>query len=591
MKLFNSISELLRHPLGKRSLARGVAALAFSAATSLGTIAMNERNYWQVTISRTQSVDFNILANLLPHKVSDLLIKGDHQGLQKVVDTNYGLFGIIITDCRSTTGPNCPEQRILYGSRINVNSTSSGKQQLVSQDNYTRNWLEKFTNTDTPAQLLNGELYVLLRDPPPLEQEWNFASPRATEVSRLKSSDRGRIIGRVYFVRGNQPSFTAAIEKWLTSPLSKSSTNSVYNAILGTAIFTAFIVWLLSEIIHFKSIKAAESRLQAIKADNIAREAENRCKELSRKITNIADDKLEAEATASQSQTQVQLLEQAIQAAEFAASRDRDRIESLTHRLDIKTEGRQNIETAVIQSQEPICFLKRSLQSAKVHADRDRKRIENLNYILDTTIEEKQKAEQELNSLYQLIDEDRDSIRTENHQLRDRNKDLSAEVKKLKQEQKQPNISEDINLKTRLDIKDVADALKTAQEHFPALEIWENTYKEALTCLSSQPVGVYNALLKLSKVSYLHFNQELDGECFLQRLGKERVRCSRESDSTMRHPMLSRLRKFNNGDGVSITMSKHLKIGELRIYFEIDDEDRKVKIGYCGKHLPTSSER
>ncbi|NJK34196.1 MAG: hypothetical protein HC919_04155 [Oscillatoriales cyanobacterium SM2_2_1] len=44
-----------------------------SSATALGILYANYYNYWEVTIHRTQTIDFNILANLLPTKISLLL--------------------------------------------------------------------------------------------------------------------------------------------------------------------------------------------------------------------------------------------------------------------------------------------------------------------------------------------------------------------------------------------------------------------------------------------------------------------------------------------------------------------------------------
>jgi hypothetical protein len=45
-------------------------------------------------------------------------------------------------------------------------------------------------------------------------------------------------------------------------------------------------------------------------------------------------------------------------------------------------------------------------------------------------------------------------------------------------------------------------------------------------------------------------------------------------------------RKFNDGNGKSITMNAHLKIGELRIHFELDKNARKVYIGYSPLKSP-----
>jgi hypothetical protein len=116
-------------------------------------------------------------------------------------------------------------------------------------------------------------------------------------------------------------------------------------------------------------------------------------------------------------------------------------------------------------------------------------------------------------------------------------------------------------------------------------EIWDNAYKTAASLPHCNPDQVYHDLLKLAKVAYLHFYDSLDGLAPIPALKNEGVDCSRESTPTMN--TYGYHRKFNDGNGKSITMNSHLKIGELGIYFELDKNARKVYIGYCGKHLPT----
>jgi hypothetical protein len=111
-KLSNSSNDFFkRHPLDKSSVIRGFGALLLSAGTGIGVVYLNYHNYWKVTIYRTQTVDFNMLATLLPSKVSTHLLKNDSKGLQEVLDTNYGLFGTIVTNCKSVS-VDCPEQQI-----------------------------------------------------------------------------------------------------------------------------------------------------------------------------------------------------------------------------------------------------------------------------------------------------------------------------------------------------------------------------------------------------------------------------------------------------------------------------------------------
>jgi hypothetical protein len=250
-----------QHPLNKSSWKRFAGALAFSSFTSLCVIYLTHKNYWEVTIYRVQTVDFNILSNVLPSKLSTQLLTNDRKGIQATLDSNYGLFGMIVTDCKSDR-IDCPQQKITYASKATVQTTSDGKQKLVPESGYPEIWAKKFAEVDKPAQLLSGD-FLLLRDPIPNKQEWKFKDAHDTKSVPTGLQNSGKIIGRVYLLRGNPPLFTAEIQKWLQNPLKISRTALVYNAIVGSALLTGIIVWLFSELAYFSRKKADVIKLKA----------------------------------------------------------------------------------------------------------------------------------------------------------------------------------------------------------------------------------------------------------------------------------------------------------------------------------------
>ncbi|MFM7366243.1 MAG: hypothetical protein ACKO2Z_00250, partial [Sphaerospermopsis kisseleviana] len=82
-----------------------VKVLARLTATGLisfgigGAVTFDRYNsYWNQTIFRVQTVDFNILSHTLPTKLSYALIKKQPQEVQRTLDSNYSLFGLIVTD-------------------------------------------------------------------------------------------------------------------------------------------------------------------------------------------------------------------------------------------------------------------------------------------------------------------------------------------------------------------------------------------------------------------------------------------------------------------------------------------------------------
>ncbi len=85
-----------------------------SVVFGLSTVAnWNEWNqYWNGTLRRVQTVDFNMLSHTLPAKLSSVLANRNYRELQRTLDSNYGLFGIIVTDCKKVDSL-CQQQKII----------------------------------------------------------------------------------------------------------------------------------------------------------------------------------------------------------------------------------------------------------------------------------------------------------------------------------------------------------------------------------------------------------------------------------------------------------------------------------------------
>jgi len=146
------------------------------------TFSLNYANYqrYNSSIFSTQTVDFNILAHTLPTKLSYALIKGDLEELQKTLDSNYGLFGLVITNC-TTTKFDCLGQKILF-------STNS-----------------KYKNFK--LSVLTNSPYDYLRNPIPLTAEGSYQGPFYRDRNITGRTNQGKIIGRVYYIRRERPGF------------------------------------------------------------------------------------------------------------------------------------------------------------------------------------------------------------------------------------------------------------------------------------------------------------------------------------------------------------------------------------------------
>ena len=90
----------------------------------------------------------------------------------------------------------------------------------------------------------------------------------------------------------------------------------------------------------------------------------------------------------------------------------------------------------------------------------------------------------------------------------------------------------------------------------------------------------------LAKVGKHHF-QQTNNNGIIYLLNKEGVRCSGESDTTMTKYGNERIFRHR---GETRRMEMHIKVGlQLRIYFDVDMDNQKIIIGYCGRHLSTAT--
>jgi len=208
--------------LGRLALI-GTTAFGIASYANFG----HHKSYWNGTIERVQTVDFNMLSHMLPTKLSQALMAGDESEIQRTLDSNYGLFGIVVTDCR-TSQPDC-RQDIQYVSNSNLP------------------WRERLND-----DMLSASTYDVLRDPPPIYATGSYSSSRAPVRQPTGAVNSGRIIGRVYYVRGTPPSFASAYLKWIkawpASFTSDSGSNRYYS--LTTVLFGigGLSAWVFMEL-------------------------------------------------------------------------------------------------------------------------------------------------------------------------------------------------------------------------------------------------------------------------------------------------------------------------------------------------------
>ncbi|HEY9716912.1 MAG TPA: hypothetical protein V6C69_05565 [Trichormus sp.] len=206
----------------------------------------NYDSYWNGTIYRVQTTDFNLLHHILPQTISELIISGRDDLVENVLDSTYGLFGVVITDPSG--------QSILYQtSKTYLNRES---------------WQDKAI-PEALAEEAKREPPDLLTDPPPLEPIWEHKSPRDAGPPHRSSfinaaNIRGRrVLGYLYYIRPQPPSFAKDMTTWLGTgvwELSGAKRGYFYITLctIALSLVILLLVWLRQRVLETKKLELAQ---------------------------------------------------------------------------------------------------------------------------------------------------------------------------------------------------------------------------------------------------------------------------------------------------------------------------------------------
>ena len=435
LKAYKFLAGFLKSELSLGTFFRLASVTGLSFAAALYVIYNNYNEYWKGTIYRTQTVDFNILANIIPSKLSILLsdIKLNPsyiQLLQETLDSNYGLFGIVITDCK-TASKLCQNEKVLYATSSLIENLSGGKQKLSLSSQYSKyakNWTEKF-NSVSQGQASLSFPFVLIYDNPSLRQEWGYKTPREDTQVYSDKVNTGKIIGRAYFVRSTIPLFQEEIKSWFDNVSNSffnsnrdkaSSRDIIYYSIIKSATATGLCVFFLMELAYYFARLAQEREAKAIKARISAEQKlliANQHSEKARKDQEIAESKLNlAIEKSKQSSIDLSLLENQL-----------DLINQQTHYSKENFEkevcvAREKIKVAA-QDKEAAEELLRFAEETNKSALLEKQKAEEYFFATDNEREEARRARQKLSTLEASTND----LTCENDQLKVENIHLKAQ--------------------------------------------------------------------------------------------------------------------------------------------------------------------
>jgi hypothetical protein len=387
----------MKHLLSSVGRLATISLASFSLATL--TNWFNHQGYWNGTIYRVQTNDFNILKHTLPSKLSLAFIENNIEEVQRTLDSNYGHFGIVVTNC-TTLETICPSQQILY-------STNS-----------TREWKQRLT-----VEKLAEVPYSILRNPPPVVTETEMTGTRESTWQSTGRINSGEIIGRVYYVRGIPPEFWTEYPKWFKglpgSLLSNSGAQKYYSLTLGLFGFAGLAAFIYIERVHKQKQIQKRQLLDQLEQSRLQGK-----EQLSQISCLIAEKEQFAEQLKADLQQESQASQQMIEYLESQLAQNRND-EALRKTYSVLQEENQKNQQTIEILQQQI----QQLQDQQTNDDLVNKLIQELEVIKqrNTIIEE-----QSQDYKHQVED-----LQSETGQLETL---LKTESEKLKQQKRQANL-------------------------------------------------------------------------------------------------------------------------------------------------------
>ncbi|MBA3991989.1 MAG: hypothetical protein C0469_00585 [Cyanobacteria bacterium DS2.3.42] len=243
-------------------------------------------SYWTGTVHRVQTVDFNLLHHTLPSTLSQLIVSGRDDKIQDVLDSTYGLFGLVVTD-------------------------PTGNSILYQTDKVYRrkSWQKRLS----PESLKNEtEPFDLLTDPPPFSAAFQHTSPRSSGAVKTDGETQpSKILGRVYYMRSFPPTLMEDLNNFLTTGFWElSGSKRGYLFITLSSIFFCLVVILLIWL-RKRGIELKEKEL-----DHIQKELEIRQRALAHLSGELANQKTRKawlEKEAEQSYKRALVLKQSLE--------------------------------------------------------------------------------------------------------------------------------------------------------------------------------------------------------------------------------------------------------------------------------------
>lgn len=274
LALQNVTEGFVRLPL----LAKGPAVILLGLGIGTGANLINHNAYWNYTIYSVQTVDFNILANVLPAAAREPLLNRNKAELRRLLDSNYSLFGIVLSICEPNT--ECSSERFIASSGFSIEDDGSSIRLIGDKPwslRATRAWTgilkdktssrEEFINHLKHNESVDKQGVYANSNEPDFTYELTDNRKRHTKKEGNDKSDK---IGNLYFVRNTIPPFADELKSSLgrlfrirttTLPAFLSTRQGVILQTYLGSVLLALFIWAVFELMaaRYKYAQQLES--------------------------------------------------------------------------------------------------------------------------------------------------------------------------------------------------------------------------------------------------------------------------------------------------------------------------------------------
>ncbi len=328
MRLFRS----LRYRVKALIIARLLLILAISL--TLATLSNRDtyKEFYGKKLFSLHTADLKTLADQMTIKLNFFLDQGNDAAVKDVLDASFGLFGFVITDCKSEQR-NCPEQRMIYSSDPSLP------------------WLI----TPTTADLTSGSFAVLRRLP-----KLVATNKREPASSRMP----GEIIGRLYVISNMPHSFSDDYLNWLSTPFDNRGAWRIYLRTALTLLFGGVIISFCTELYLMSRRRQNQILLQ--RESELRRSVDGYLKQLSEKDSQLTRMSRNSEMQFEEHIKKIRLLEQKVQNDEEY----RELAEQIIYEMEVaQHESAINLEVELKKTREEIERLQEKIEQFESSTD------------------------------------------------------------------------------------------------------------------------------------------------------------------------------------------------------------------------------